>query len=181
MNNHGYIICKTTDKKIHILHLSSHQAFPGQQFGRRFSPHVLDGFDCWISLNFSSWLQVCTWNNLSLPPTVFCIQVCDFFVALLPMRKRKKTWFQIVDVQKAHPQFVTMPVLNGCIWRFPSRINQQPSALRVAHHDVLLLDKSAEMDAWMMDDFMADFFWRSSVDWSLASLRRSLWQLLGLI
>jgi len=83
------------------------------------------------------------------------VQVCDFFVALLPMRKRKKSWFQVIDVQKAHPQFVTMPVLNGCIWRFPSRINQrrflsrinqQPSAVRVAHHDVLLLDKSAGMD-----------------------------------
>ena len=105
-----------------------------------------------------------------------------FFVALLPMRKRKKkTWFQIVDVQKAHPQFVTMPVLNGCIWRFPSRINQQPSALRVAHHDVLLLDKSGR-DGCMDDGWLhGRFFWRSSVDWSLASLRRSLWQPLGLI
>ena len=151
---------------------------------------VLGSKGSWISLNlfflrFKSVLEIILVYHQQCS-----VQVCDFFVTLLPTRKTKKSWFQVVDVQKAHPQFVTMPVLNGCIWRFFSRINQrrffrrinqQPSALRVAHHDVLLLDKSAEMDGWMMDDFMADFCWRSSVDWSLASLRRSLWQPLGLI
>ena len=51
----------------------------------------------------------------------------------------------------------------GAFGGFFSRTNQHPSALSVAHHAVLLLAKSAEMDGWMTSWQMFLAGWNSKL------------------